>query len=281
MTVERIRQFSRITHKGEGKEEQVADQIAVEEPLEIRLSQDPLAVIMRTPGNDIELTVGLLIAEEIIHSSDDIGTIAHCRDGDDPELENVVNVVLTDECKKRVEAEDSPNKMRRTFLTSSSCGVCGKRSIDTLHASSLPFAEYAELKLDEILQFPDAMKKGQSVFDATGGIHAAAVFNASGELLILREDIGRHNAVDKCVGALALREQLPLQNSKLMVSGRTSFEIIQKALVARIQTVAAVSAPSSLAIELARESRINLCGFVRGQSLNVYAGKSVSKPKES
>ena len=277
MTVERIRHFERISHQSDGEKAPTQDQIAVEEPLEIRLDQEALAVIMRTPGHDMELAAGLLKAEEIIRDAGDIATIAHCRDGDDPELQNIVNVTLTEECRLRAQDEQSPEKMRRTFLTSSSCGVCGKRSIDSLHVSSPAFEKFEEVQLDEILNFPLEMKKQQVVFDATGGIHAAAIFDAQGNLVVLREDIGRHNAVDKCVGALLLTEQLPIKGAKLMVSGRTSFEIVQKALVARIPTVAAVSAPSSLAIELAQESRMNLCGFVRGKSLNVYAGESLSK----
>jgi FdhD protein len=281
MTVERIRHFESISHRQGESERALTDQVAVEEPLEIRLADEALAVIMRTPGEDMELAAGLLLAEEIIQDSDDIATIAHCRDAEDPELENIVNITLTPECMDRVKARGGDEKMKRTFLTSSSCGVCGKRSIETLHALTPPFGEFMPLDIDKILSFPNAMQAGQKVFDATGGIHAAAIFDVDGTLLVLREDIGRHNAVDKCVGSLVLTDNLPIDHCTMMVSGRTSFEVIQKALVAGIRTVAAVSAPSSLAIELARDSKINLCGFVRGKSLNVYAGRSLSNTTES
>jgi len=280
MAVERIRQIVRLNHTVGRIAEAHADHVAIEEPLEIRIDDEPLAVIMRTPGNDIELAAGLLLAEEIIIDSDDIASIAHCRDGDDPDLENVVNIRLTPECFERMKQTGTDQKMKRTFLTSSSCGVCGKRSIESLHASAPAFSESVEIDPDLILRLPSLMQEAQEVFDATGGIHAAAIFTAKGEMAVLREDIGRHNAVDKCVGALLLTEQLPLNNSILMVSGRTSFEIVQKALVARIQTIGAVSAPSSLAVDLAKESKMNLCGFVRGESFNAYAGTLQPSPKE-
>jgi FdhD protein len=278
MAVERIRQIDRLNYSIDQKSESKPDQVAVEEPLEVRINKDPLAVIMRTPGNDIELTAGLLCAEEIISDIDDIETIAHCIDGEDPDLENVINVQLSADCFSRMRSNETDEKMRRSLLSSSSCGVCGKRSIESLHVGAPPFAKSADIDPALILSLPPLMQEAQEVFDATGGIHAAAIFDSTGKMLVLREDIGRHNAVDKCVGALLVREALPQDNAVLMVSGRTSFEIIQKALVARIQTVAAVSAPSSLALELAKRSNMNLCGFVRGPNFNVYAGTLRKQP---
>lgn len=273
MAVERIRQIQRYSAKGGQKPELSQDHVAVEEPLEIQINGEPLAVIMRTPGNDLELTAGLLLTEELIQHSDDLLTLEHCRDPDEPNAQNIVKVRLSDRCVAEIDANQRAEKMKRTFLTSTSCGVCGKQSIESLHATTPPLPRYEHVRTEDIIGFPEKMKGHQTLFDYTGGIHAAALFNKSGELIVLREDVGRHNAVDKCIGSLFLREELPLPNISLMVSGRTSFEIVQKALVARIGTVAAVSAPSSLAIDLAKESRINLFGFVRGSDLNIYAGE--------
>ena len=275
MPVERIRQIQRYSAKGNQDPQLSKDHVAVEEPLEIQINGEPLAVIMRTPGNDLELTAGLLLTEELIHQSDDLLTLEHCRDPEVPNAGNIIKVKLTEDCLERIKLNNHTDKMKRTFLTSTSCGVCGKQSIESLHASSPPLHQFESIIIEEIVQFPEKMKAHQTLFETTGGIHAAALFDESGNLLVLREDVGRHNAVDKCIGSLVLTEQLPLKNLSLMVSGRTSFEIVQKALVARIGTVAAVSAPSSLAIELAKESRINLFGFVRGSDLNIYASANL------
>ena len=270
VAVERIRSFS-VKRLG-GAEDRADDAVVVEEPLEIRIDDRPLAVVMRTPGHDVELAAGLLHSEEIIGDADDVATIAHCRDGDDPDLENVVNVRLTPDRSADRAANLARAQAERSMLTTASCGVCGKRTIESLHATAAPFSSPPRLDLEQIGGYPDQMRPAQEVFDATGGLHAAAVFDASGQLLVLREDVGRHNAVDKCVGHLLLMERLPIDGAVLVVSGRSSFEMVQKALVARIQTVAAVSAPSSLAVELARDSNMGLCGFVRAGKLNVYAG---------
>lgn len=272
MAVERIRTFDLISRSPGGAVAPKDDQVVVEEPLEIRIDDRPLAVLMRTPGHDIELAAGLLVAEEILADPDDALTIAHCRDGDDPDLTNVVNVRLTPARAANADARIARQQAERMTLTTASCGVCGKRTIESLQAFAAPFDAAPSLDLDALAALPDRMRPSQEVFDATGGLHAAAIFDADGTMLVLREDVGRHNAVDKCVGHLFMMERLPLLGAVLVVSGRSSFEMVQKALVARIQTVVAVSAPSSLAVELARSSNMGLCGFVRGGALNVYAG---------
>jgi FdhD protein len=272
MVVERIRDFEiRVVSQGQGVRSK-NDRIAGEEPLEIRIEGTPLAVVMRTPGDDVELAAGFLHAESIIESSDDVDTIAHCRDETDPDLTNVVNVRLSEARRKSTEAKLAAKSAERATITSASCGVCGKKTIESLHASAKPFERAPAIDVDLIRDLPRKLRSAQQVFDETGGLHAAAVFDRKGDLLVLREDIGRHNAVDKCVGHLLLSEKLPVDGAMLMVSGRTSFEIVQKALLARIPIVAAVSAPSSLAIELARESNMGLCGFVRDGNLNLYSG---------
>jgi FdhD protein len=202
----------------------------------------------------------------IIRDAEDVGTIRHCGD-----LENVIDLRLSDDRRSSAEAMLATRMAERSTVTSASCGVCGKRSIESLHTDAPPFAHPPELDPAMIASLPARLRESQEVFAKTGGLHAAAVFDRAGTLLVLREDVGRHNAVDKCVGHLLLREMLPL-DGVLMVSGRTSFEIVQKALVARIQTIAAVSAPSSLAIELARDSKMALFGFVRDGRLNAYSG---------
>lgn len=252
-----------------------SDTVAAEEPLEIRLHGEALAVVMRTPGHDMELAAGFLCAEEIIRSSDDLESIRHCTSADADEPENIVEVRLIGSVRESAEALLGQRRAERATVTSASCGVCGKRSIEALHSNAPPFERAPEIVADRILPLPDHLRAAQQVFDSTGGLHGAAVFDADGQLVVAREDVGRHNAVDKCVGFLMMRELLPLKGATLMVSGRTSFEIIQKALVARIQTVAAVSAPSSLAVQLANASNMGLVGFVRGGNLNVYAGELV------
>lgn len=258
MVVERIRAFD-VTAVRSGKTISKGDRVVIEEPLEIRLDGSPLAVVMRTPGHDVELAAGLLRAEELVSSSEDFVAIAHCA-GED----NILDVVLA---RKNALQEA---RAKRSLLTSSSCGVCGKRTIESLQASAPPFESTPKIDLDLVRGLPDSLRAAQAVFAETGGLHAAAIFDEQGRCLVLREDVGRHNAVDKCCGFLLLRNALP--GAMLMVSGRVSFEIVQKALVSRIPLIAAVSAPSSLAIELARASNMALCGFVRGGDLNVYCG---------
>lgn len=248
------------------------DQVAAEEPLELRLGDEPLAVVMRTPGDDLELAAGFLLAEGIIRDADDLDFIRHCTRGNDAGEENVVTVQLSAARRASAEALLAQRKAERATVTSASCGVCGKRTIESLHTDAPPFGEPPLLRPEQLVDLPGRLRSAQAVFDATGGLHAAAVFDPTGELLVVREDVGRHNAVDKCVGHLLLRERLPVPGAVLMVSGRTSFEIVQKALMARMQTVCAVSAPSSLAVELAESSRMGLVGFLRDGGFNVYAG---------
>ncbi len=245
------------------------DQVAVEEPVELRIAGEPLAVVMRTPGDDLALAAGFLLAEGIIRGADDLLSLRHCKSGADVGFENVVDAKLAN--AESAQALLAQRRAERSTVTSSSCGVCGKRSIESLHCLCPPFDQPPRLDIPLIRRLPDRLRSQQSVFETTGGLHAAAIFDTQGQLLVLKEDVGRHNAVDKCLGTLLLKELLPVDGI-LMVSGRTSFEIVQKALVGRVQVVAGVSAPSSLAVELARSSNMGLCGFVRDGNLNVYAG---------
>jgi FdhD protein len=244
------------------------DTVAAEEPLEIRLNGTPLAVTMRTPGDDFDLVHGFLATEGVIRSEDDVAALRYCNSVDD-DGRNTYNVVDVD-LAPGVEPPDTA--LDRNFYTSSSCGVCGKASIDAIRTRT-PFAVVADavrVPLDVLLALPDRLRAAQQVFDKTGGLHAAGLFTAAGELVALREDVGRHNAVDKVVGDAVRAGRLPLAGHVLMVSGRASFELTQKAAMAGIPVLAAVSAPSSLAVELAREVGITLVGFLRGDGCNVY-----------
>jgi FdhD protein len=241
------------------------DRVAVEEPLEIRIAGRALGVTMRTPGHDEELAAGLLVAEGIVHSLNDIGSIVVCRDPDAKDLRNVVNVRLVEG------VTFDWGRLRRALLTSSSCGVCGKATLDALRTRAEPIAVGGgEVAASTLAGLPATLRARQVVFEMTGGLHAAGLFEADGTLALLREDVGRHNAVDKVIGAAILRKILPLGSCVLVVSGRASFEIVQKAIVARIPIVAAVSAPSSLAVELAESFGVTLAGFVRAGGFNLY-----------
>ncbi|GAA2636024.1 formate dehydrogenase accessory sulfurtransferase FdhD [Paractinoplanes durhamensis] len=243
------------------------DELAAEEPLEIRLRKQPLAVTMRTPGQDIDLAIGFLLTEGIIRAADDVVTAQLCAGTDTPNTYNVVDVVLGADVPPPV------TDLSRNFYTTSSCGVCGKASIDAVRTRSrfdvagdpmtVPAATLAEL--------PDRLRAAQRTFERTGGLHAAGLFTAAGELLVLREDVGRHNAVDKVIGWAAREGRLPLAGHLLLVSGRASFELTQKAWMAGIPLLAAVSAPSTLAAELADEAGMTLVGFLRGATMNVYS----------
>jgi FdhD protein len=253
-----------------------SDRAAAEEPLEIRLHGRPFAVIMRTPGADRELTAGFLLAERVLQGADDLGTIEHCRDKTDATgrfqtAENVVNVTLTG---GSLDALDRVLAERRQTMTTSACGLCGRQTIESLQEAAPPLAPAAmtaRIAASAVSRLPHELRRAQAVFDETGGLHAAGLFDAVGTLIGFAEDVGRHNAVDKVVGRMLMQDALPLSSAILFVSGRTSFEIVQKALLAGIPIVASVSAPSSLAIELAREAGITLIGFVRGDGLNIYA----------
>jgi FdhD protein len=252
-----------------------SDTVATEEPLEIRLvaaghrQRRTVAVTMRTPGADFELAAGFLFGEGVLREPDEVGRISYCVDRDvDPEQRyNIVNVEL------RAAALPDLESLERHFFTSSACGVCGKCGLDALHVRGCAI-EPNGLRLSPRLVrgLPDRLRAAQAVFRSTGGLHAAALFTASGELLAVREDVGRHNAVDKLVGWAFLRGLLPLGQHGLLVSGRSSYEILQKALAAGVAVVCSVSAPSTLAVALARDFGMTLVGFVRDDRFNVYAG---------
>ncbi|MFC3503434.1 formate dehydrogenase accessory sulfurtransferase FdhD [Micromonospora krabiensis] len=250
------------------------DTLAVEEPLEIRVGaagpgrRRPLAVTMRTPGDDLDLAVGFLLTEGLIRSTDDVRTAQLCAGAETPNTYNVVDVVLAPG------APEPTIDPARNFYTTSSCGVCGKASIDAVRTRSLfPVADDPLTVPAEVLvELPERLRAGQRGFDRTGGLHAAGLFTADGELVLLREDVGRHNAVDKVIGWAVRERRLPLAGHLLMVSGRASFELTQKAWMAGVPLLAAVSAPSSLAVDLAEEAGMTLVGFLRGRTMNVYAG---------
>ncbi|MDP9396883.1 MAG: formate dehydrogenase accessory sulfurtransferase FdhD [Actinomycetota bacterium] len=246
------------------------DALAVEEPLEIRVGGRALSVTMRTPGEDFDLVAGFLATEGVIRRSDDLATMLHCASDGEENTYNVIDVTLA----PGVTPPDA--SLERNFYTTSSCGVCGKASIDAVRTVS-PYDVGADaLCVDRavLAGLPEAMRGAQQVFERTGGLHAAALFEPDGRLLCLREDVGRHNAVDKVVGWAVRQGRLPLRGLVLQVSGRASFELAQKAVMAGVPVLAAVSAPSSLAVDLAAQSGLTLVGFSRGTSLNVYAHPS-------
>jgi FdhD protein len=246
------------------------DAAAAEEPLDVRLHGRSFAVIMRTPGDERALAAGFLLSERIIRSAADIGAVEHCRHPDQSRAHHVVDVYLTGDAAERV-----PGLLenRRQVISNSSCGICGRATIDELRADIKPLEVPWSVEVDLIRQLPDRLRARQSTFEETGGLHGAAIFAADGTLLASAEDVGRHNAVDKSIGTLLLAEDIP-GAAILMVSGRVSFEIVQKAWLAGIAVIAAISAPTSLAIDLAEEAGITLLGFVRGESLNVYTHAS-------
>lgn len=253
-----------------------ADRAASEEPLEVRLHGRAFAVIMRTPGRDRELAAGFLFAERVLTSADDLGTIEHCqnekeggRDGRRMDYgENVINVTVTPGAANRVEQALAD---RRQVATNSSCGLCGRLTIESLKTEGPPLPSTWQMRESLIVTLPDRLRESQPVFDETGGLHAAGLFTVDGCLDSSAEDVGRHNAVDKVIGRMLMKDALPLSRFALCVSGRASFEIVQKAFLAGIPLVASVSAPSSLAIDLAREAGITLIGFVRGTGFNIYS----------
>ena len=243
---------------------EVDDVLAVEEPLEFRLDQITISLTMRTPGDDFELAAGFLFAEDLIAGAEDILSISRPADGNP----NVVEVRRTPEA----EVNHSPGK--RNFLMTSACGVCGKASLEELERNACPALAPDSLHVDSgiIRQLPDRLRAAQAVFQSTGGLHAAALFDFNGELQAVREDVGRHNAVDKLIGAALLNRQTPLSRRILLVSGRASFELVQKALMASIPLLAAVGAPSSLAVATAEKAGMTLIGFLRDDRFNVYSG---------
>ena len=250
---------------GAKKSKPQTDLLAVEEPLEIRVQGRSVAVTMRTPGHDRELAAGFLLSEGIIRDRRDVVEILHCRAAAAPA--NTLNVFLAPTLKV-----DFAQLTRHVFATSS-CGLCGKASIESVHQHFPPVKSAIRVAAKNLARLPALMRAAQPTFAQTGGLHAAAIFDANGELVVLREDVGRHNAVDKVLGFGLLEKKLPFDSHILLVSGRASFEIMQKALAGRIPMVCSVSAPSSLAVEFARESGQALVGFLRGETMNVYAGQ--------
>ncbi len=246
------------------------DQLTVEEPFELRINHRSLAVIMRTPGHDRELAMGFLFTEGVITHPDDVLTLEEDLDEDGLPLANVLNITLRS-AKQQDAMQSQPVAFERHFAVSASCGLCGKNSIADLMTTTPPLEPDTSRFSSTILyKLAARLRTEQAVFQYTGGLHAAGIFDEQGNLLVLREDIGRHNAVDKLIGHSLLHGTYPYRNRVLLVSGRTSFEILQKALLARIPCVAAISAPSSLAVELAEQSGITLIGFLRDHSMNVY-----------
>ncbi len=251
------------------------DTLASEEPLEIRVGRPgttptPLAVTMRTPGDDLDLALGFLYTEGVITAAEDVVTAQLCAGSDEPNTYNVVNVGLG----AHVPAPQTDPA--RNFYTTSSCGVCGKASIDAVRTRSRwdVGADESTVQSTVLVELPDRLRVAQKAFARTGGLHAAGLFTPGGDLVCVREDVGRHNAVDKVVGWALRAEALPLARHILLVSGRASFELVQKAWMAGVPLLAAVSAPSTLAVDLAEEAGITLVGFLRGLTMNVYAGAS-------
>ena len=244
------------------------DTLAAEEPMEIRVNGRPLSVTMRTPGHDIELAHGFLLTEGVIADSDQLASARYC-DSPGPDGRNTYNV-LDIALAPGVDPPDT--SVERNFYTTSSCGVCGKAALDSvrLRTDHPPEADPVRLTARTLAQLPDLLRNAQRVFDSTGGLHAAGLFTSDGDALAVREDVGRHNAVDKVLGWALLQRRIPLTGHVLMVSGRASFELVQKAAMAGLPVLSAVSAPSSLAADLAEEQGMTLIGFLRGESMNIY-----------
>ena len=244
------------------------DLVAVEEPMEVRVNGASFAVIMRTPGADRDLAAGFLLAEDVIRTVDEIGTIEYCRDVTDEGRDNTINVTVIGDAATRLAERLSE---RRQVTMTASCGLCGRRTIESLQARVAAVDGDWTVTAGLIAALPDRLRQRQAVFESTGGLHAAGLFDRSGALQLSAEDVGRHNAVDKIVGRTLLAGKHPLRQSLLLLSCRTSFELVQKALLAGIPLIAAVSAPSSLAIDLAQQAGITLCGFVRRPQFNIYS----------
>jgi FdhD protein len=260
--------LTQVSEWDNGQLRRKEDYLAAEEPLEVRVGDDPISVTMRTPGHDIELAAGFLLTEGLVQCPEQIARLEMAAQGEAPNAGNIVYVELAPDAAPDLE------KMRRHFFAASSCGICGKASIDSVRSRTLhpPNPDF-RVDPEVLVTLPEALRGSQAVFGRTGGLHAAALFNTSGKLIVLREDIGRHNAVDKVIGWALRENRLPLANEILLVSGRGGFEIVQKAIVAGLPVLASVSAPSSLAVQLARELRLTLIGFLRGRRFVTYAGE--------
>ena len=261
-----------IVRQRNGTTEAVCDHVSIEEPLEIRVAGEgfeerPLAITMRTPGRDHELTLGFLFGEGIIRSLDDVVALEHCRPpSHEHRLHNAIRIALAPGCAFM------PEQLERHFYTTSSCGVCGKSSIESVTERVLsPIADVFRITAESLNRLPASLRERQSDFSRTGGIHAAGLINSSGELTVVREDIGRHNAVDKLVGACLLKGSLPLAGHGIMLYGRAGFELVQKAGMAGAEFIAAIGPPSSLSIELARSMGVTLAGFVSDSAFNLYS----------
>lgn len=253
-----------LTHYRRGATpESRPDYLAAESPLEIRIEGHSVAVVMRTPGHDRELAAGFLLTENLVRRPNEIFEITQCGGQE----ENVINITLRDP------TSFDPARLTRHLFTSSSCGVCSKATIDAVRQSFPPVADDCAVAAETLLELPARLREKQATFAQTGGLHACALFDLKGEMQNVREDVGRHNALDKLIGRALMDDRLPLRDHVLLLSGRVSFEMMQKALAAGIPIVAAISAPTSLAVEFARESNQTLVGFIRGQTLNVYAGE--------
>jgi len=260
-------ELTHVTEWDDGQIRSGSDDLAAEEPLQILASGERLSVTMRTPGHDRELAAGFLFTEGLIASRDQILAFRD-QESADGQAGNTIDVELC-------EGANKPEKPQRNFVSNSSCGLCGKSSIDSVRMRGLqPLGPGFSIDAETLCLLPVKLRAQQSVFERTGGLHAAALFNATGELIALREDIGRHNAVDKVVGWALLEGMIPLSSHTLLVSGRGGFEIIQKAIAAGVPIVASVSAPSNLAVQLARELNLTLIGFLRGRRFVVYSGES-------
>jgi FdhD protein len=263
----------RLLRVGEGVVQWRGDDVVAEEPLEIRIGGMPVAVTMRTPGNDFELANGFLLTEGLVQRPEQVRSMQTCAWKSSGEL-NVVDAVLSDDAP-RFDASQA-----RSFYTTSSCGLCGKASIEAIRTRAQWEVRDDPLRVSAAMlrSLPARLRDAQRLFERTGGLHAAGVFDAQGRAVCVREDVGRHNAVDKVIGWAAIERRLPLRSHLLAVSGRASFELVQKALMAGIPLLAAVSAPSSLALELAEESGMTVAGFIRDGGMNVYTGAQRVEP---
>ncbi|UED87235.1 formate dehydrogenase accessory sulfurtransferase FdhD [Streptomyces profundus] len=268
----RVTERRRVIRVRDGVIDTRADTLVGEEPLEIRVNGRPLAITMRTPGDDFALACGFLVSEGVLAERDELARIAYCAGATGPEGGNTYNVVDV----RLADGVPPPDaSLARQVYTTSSCGLCGKASLDSVRTTArwpLPLPAGPAIDPAVLAELPGRLRAAQRVFDRTGGLHAAALCAADGTLLDVREDVGRHNAVDKIVGHALQAGALPLRDALLLVSGRASFELVQKAVMAGIPALAAVSAPSSLAVDLAAEAGMTLVGFLRGTSMNVYSG---------
>ncbi|MCV7175279.1 formate dehydrogenase accessory sulfurtransferase FdhD [Mycolicibacterium sphagni] len=266
----RVTSRRRASHLFDGNATVRPETLVVEEPLEIRVNGTPLSVTMRTPGSDVELAQGFLLTEGVIADRDDVLTVRYCRGSDGADGGNTYNVL---DVALRPGVPMPEVDVTRNFYTTSSCGVCGKASIDAVRLTSRhsPGDDPSTVAASVLTAMPDQLRSAQKVFASTGGLHGAALFGVDGTMLAVREDVGRHNAVDKVIGWALESNHVPLSGTVLLVSGRVSFELTQKAVMAGIPVLAAVSAPSSLAVDLATQSGLTLVAFLRGESMNVYS----------